>query len=198
MASTELLTPKRSQNVNPELRAAAEALRARRRKLVGDMVIGGRTYREMQRILRELKDGPIRVSLGTIKSDVDWVRDQWRENAARPPQEKIDLEEAKLDTLERGYWAAAMGGDVQSGRMILAISARRAMLLGLDKPTKSEVKITAGMDMEEFEEQLERDLDKALGLIEGEAAKRALEGVLDVESTVVNDGDATEPRDERG
>lgn len=55
----------------------------------------------------------------------------------------VTLERQKLDRLEVGLTKAARNGDIKAATVMLKIMERRAKLLGLDEPSKSEVKVDA-------------------------------------------------------
>lgn len=53
------------------------------------------------------------------------------------------VEGRRLDELQRGVWAAAIAGDLEAIKTVLAIMTRRARLFGLDAPTPVAVGISA-------------------------------------------------------
>ena len=55
----------------------------------------------------------------------------------------VTLERQKLDRLEVGLIKSTREGDVKAATVMLKIMERRAKLLGLDEPSKSEVKVDA-------------------------------------------------------
>jgi hypothetical protein len=49
------------------------------------------------------------------------------------------LEAERLERLHEAHWPAALGGSPKSSEIVLAVAARRAKLLGLDAPVRSEL-----------------------------------------------------------
>ncbi len=74
------------------------------------------------------------------------------------------LEVDRLDRLHAAYWPAALQGDVQAAVTVLRIMDRRAKLLGLDAPARSEVRVSDAVDT-----QIE-ELARQLGMRDGNAA----------------------------
>jgi hypothetical protein len=60
----------------------------------------------------------------------------------------LRVESARLDALQHAVWKLAMNGESDAVRDVLAIMSRRAKLLGLDAPTRSEQKHTSELDEE--------------------------------------------------
>lgn len=60
----------------------------------------------------------------------------------------LQVETARLDALQAAVWSMAMAGESEAVRDVLAIMSRRARLLGLDAPTKTEHKVTSELDAE--------------------------------------------------
>jgi hypothetical protein len=60
----------------------------------------------------------------------------------------LRVESARLDALQHAVWSKAMKGDKDAVQNALAVMARRARMLGLDAPTKSEHKVTSELDAE--------------------------------------------------
>ena len=65
-------------------------------------------------------------------------------------------EVARLDRLQQGLWARAVGGDPRAADTVLRIIDRRIRLLGLDAPT--EVKVRHVDNLDEEIASLEREL----------------------------------------
>lgn len=70
----------------------------------------------------------------------------------------LRVESARLDALQAAVWKLAMTGDSESVRTVLRVMQRRAKLLGLDAPTKTEHKVTSELDAEI--EQMLKDFDQ--------------------------------------
>jgi len=70
----------------------------------------------------------------------------------------LHLELDRLDELQANHWeAATQGGNVKAALLVLKIMERRAKLLGLDKPIRTQVESRLGnMTDEELEEEARR------------------------------------------
>ena len=55
--------------------------------------------------------------------------------------EARDAELDRLERLQRSWWLPALSGDERAARVVLSVMDRRAKLLGLDAPIKSEIKV---------------------------------------------------------
>jgi transposase len=108
-----------------------------RRERVARYVLAGVTYREAA--------AELDVSLATVHSDVQALKDGWRERYAEDYHEHAALELAKLEQVERRLWQQI--ADSGGGRQLAAIeswiklSRRRAQLLGLDRPERIEATV---------------------------------------------------------
>ena len=78
-----------------------------------------------------------------------------REIPRADTEELVALELLRLDALLQAMWAQALGGSTWHVDRCLAISDRRAKLLGLDQPTKVEVRSVSGLDAALFELEAE-------------------------------------------
>lgn len=124
-------------------------IRDRRRQLVaGIMVRRPRvTQREIRRLLAE--KGHVNPetgepwSLGTINSDVEAIREEARERMEEDADTWRARELQMLRELQADAW------DAGEYRTVVAISKRRAKLLGLDEP--DEFRTTVGTDAETIE-----------------------------------------------
>ncbi|GAA4626917.1 hypothetical protein GCM10023196_037110 [Actinoallomurus vinaceus] len=81
-----------------------------------------------------------------------------------------EIELQRLDRLQAGAWSAAAAGDLRAIETVLRVVDRRCKLLGLDAPTKHEVRQVDGLDAE---------IDRLMALMgsrgEGAAAPAATE-----------------------
>ena len=113
-----------SQMSPPKVQAAV------RRKEAVDLRLQGMTYRE---IGQELGVTPTRArqlvaeALAAIEKDT-----------AESAEELRRLELDRLDQLQSGLWEAAAGGNLKAVGAALKIMERRARLVGLDAPTRTE------------------------------------------------------------
>lgn len=128
-----------------------------RRLQCSDLLMRGMTYRQIAAALG--------CSVGTVHNDVEVLRRSWRERASQTYSDMVAAEVAKLDRLEGAFMDKAMGGDSEALHGLLRLSARRAKLLGLDQPTRTDtvvtVKATTPMD-----EEIERLLAEFTGAAE--------------------------------
>jgi len=105
---------------------------AMRREAVAAMRARGLSLRQIRENLKKL-DPPIEVSHGTISRDVQIIRAEWKQKATESIDEWIASELADLDELEKQAWRE------KRYDLILKIKDRRAKLLGLDKPMRTEL-----------------------------------------------------------
>ena len=80
-------------------------------------------------------------SLGTIQNDVDWLKGNWREKAGQDYTDWVAGEIAKLDEVEAVAWQER---DLDT---VLKCMTRRAKLLVLDKPERTEISGKDGGDI---------------------------------------------------
>jgi hypothetical protein len=84
----------------------------------------------------------------------------------QPAEELRDVELARLDSLWRVNYRNAMTGDAKATLVCLRISERRARLLGMDAPIKTEMELTAyqgGTDIDREVERLAALLNESAG-----------------------------------
>lgn len=95
-----------------------------------------------------------------IAERLDWKNEASARSAVTRLLTRIEYDEVaemravegeRLDALQRAVWAAAISGDTDSIKSVLAIMARRARLFGLDMPARVDVaKISSVEFAEEF------------------------------------------------
>jgi hypothetical protein len=113
-----------SQMSPPKVQAAV------RRKEAVDLRIEGKTYRE---IGQELGVTPTRArqlvaeALAALQKDTSESAEELR---------RLELD--RLDQLQSGLWEEAAGGNLKAVGAALKIMERRARLVGLDAPTRTE------------------------------------------------------------
>jgi transposase-like protein len=100
----------------------------RRRKAV-ELRCQGLGYEEIARQLGYADNS------GAYKAVQAGMKDAGRERSV----ELTDLEVERLDRLNQSHWKAAVNGDPVATDRILKIMKRRAELLGLDAPTKTDI-----------------------------------------------------------
>lgn len=74
-----------------------------------------------------------------VQESIKVIQDEYTEKA----EILVTLERQKLDRLEVGLIKLARKGDIRAATVMLKIMERRAKLLGLDEPSKSEIKVDA-------------------------------------------------------
>lgn len=99
------------------------------------------------------------------------------------------VEGERLDELQRAVWAAAISGDADAIKSVLAIMARRARLFGLDLPAKVAVAEISSVDFAEQVVELVSALDpqglaEAISMLPGgpSAAMELSRGVLSAQA----------------
>ena len=97
------------------------------------------------------------VAYRHVQKGLEDVREKYQEDAA----ELIELEKERLDELQAAYWPDALSGDVQAAHVVLACTAQRRKLLGLDAPKRVEVDQTIRSGLSEQQLLL---LAEAVGL----------------------------------
>ena len=134
-------------------------LLAIRREKVAALRARGKTQRQIRDELAKMNP-PIKVGLGTVNRDLQFIRDKWKNAAAESIEEWVARELADLDELEKQAWAE------KRYDLVLKIKDRRAKLLGLDKPMRTEL---AGADGKAIEVSIAREaIQRKLARIAGE------------------------------
>ena len=134
-------------------RMARAQLRARAVELRRE----GRTQRDIA--------AELRIAQSTVHDLLTEALEHWREKESKDVETIVAVEIDRLDALHRAVWPDAMEGKLGAIDRCLAISKRRAELLGLDAPSKHEV---TGKDGEPFapphvtEDQLRRMAEEIL------------------------------------
>jgi hypothetical protein len=113
-----------SQMSPPKVQAAV------RRKEAVDLRIEGKTYRE---IGQELGVTPTRARQLVAEALAGLQKD-----TAESAEELRRLELDRLDQLQSGLWEEAAGGNLKAVGAALKIMERRARLVGLDAPSRTE------------------------------------------------------------
>ena len=103
-----------------------------RREAIAAMRARGLTQRQIRDSLLNMKP-PIEVSIATVNRDLKIIRAEWKQKATESIDEWIASELADLDELEKQAWRE------KRYDLILKIKDRRAKLLGLDKPMRTEL-----------------------------------------------------------
>jgi hypothetical protein len=98
-----------------------------RRRQVAANILAGLNYRDIAEALG--------VSLGLVAEDVKVIHQRWREENTQLRQEKIDLEERRLDRALNAVWNDVLSGKHDAIETFRKLSERRAKLLGLDAPS---------------------------------------------------------------
>ena len=103
-----------------------------RREAIAAMRARGLTQRQIRDSLLNMKP-PIEVSIATVNRDLKIIRAEWKQKATESIDEWIASELADLDELEKQAWRE------KRYDLVLKIKDRRAKLLGLDKPMRTEL-----------------------------------------------------------
>lgn len=111
---------------------ARRAEMARRRELVAELMLSGATERQMTERLK--------VSAGTVHNDVVAVRQEWAKNRMDTYEKYVDAYDARLRQLERRIAQLITEGDLGAIDRALKILDQRARLLGLNAPTRMDVR----------------------------------------------------------
>jgi hypothetical protein len=142
----------------------ARVLATQRRQQAVALRTEGRTYKQIGQELG--------VSLPRAHQLVDEAMATTRAETAANVEELRSREMVKLDALEDAIWARAAGGDLKAQEGVLRLMTRRAKLLGLDAPMKTEAKVTTTNDLAGMsDEQLLLEAER-LGLHAEAAAYR--------------------------
>lgn len=103
-----------------------------RREAIAAMRARGLTQRQIRDSLLNMKP-PIEVSIATVNRDLKLIRAEWKRKATESIEEWIANELADMDELEKQAWRE------KRYDLVLKIKDRRAKLLGLDKPMRTEL-----------------------------------------------------------
>lgn len=87
------------------------------------------------------------ASRGAACEDFRRALEATRADVAAAAEDAREIEAARLDRLQAGFWAKAIKGDKQAGEMVLRILARRARMLGLDSPAQVAVDATVRFEL---------------------------------------------------
>lgn len=116
------------------LNSSNDDLIQKRREKVARFRLQGLSIREIAIALAEEKivnpDTKKPFEVGTIHADLESLKIEWQENAARDASEFISEQLAELDELKKSAWKD------KRYDVVMKCMERRAKLLGLDKPTK--------------------------------------------------------------
>lgn len=108
----------------------AERIAVRRVRAL-ELKLQGASYRKIAATLH--------VSLSTAFADIDAELTELREQAKDDVQQVRDLEIQRCDAMTTGLWPHIKKGVPQAVMAGVRVGERRARLLGLDAPTKSEI-----------------------------------------------------------
>jgi hypothetical protein len=114
----------RPSRITPDvLERESEVLRLRRIGLTFDLIAKQLNYSHASGAHKAYVNACNRI----VRSDVNDLR---------------DVETDRLDIAQSAVWAGVLRGDVPSVTALIRIMERRARLLGLDMPTKSQIEVT--------------------------------------------------------
>lgn len=93
--------------------------------------------------------------------DHTWARTLVLRALESAKYEQADLmrtqEGMRLDRLQRAYWPQALNGDKHAAKIVLDVMRRRAILFGLNAPTKVEVSADVDAEIARLAAQLAAD-----------------------------------------
>ena len=118
--------PRRESPTGPRRLLAAE-----RTRQATALKKAGKTYVEIMAALG--------ISKGAAVKAVQRGLAEIKEETSRDAEELRAIESARLDTAQAAIWAQVLKGDLGAVDRFVRLSQRRAALLGLDAPTKSEL-----------------------------------------------------------
>lgn len=88
------------------------------------------------------------VDQSTISRDLSTLRKRWEKQALENVDERIGIQDAQYNALIHAHWEKAMLGKGFDTDRVLAAMSGQAKLLGLDRPTKSEVNVGGSLKRE--------------------------------------------------
>jgi hypothetical protein len=112
---------------------------AARAEVIATLLLRGVSYRDIGEA--------VGISKSQVGREVAKIRTGWEARTAAAYGARIAEEDAKLDWLER-QWFDAAGSDAKAAELLIRIMDRRAKLLGLDKPTKIDARLTLDVEAE--------------------------------------------------
>ncbi len=123
----------------------------RRREQVAELVLAGYSYRQI---------GPmVGVSHAMVGKDVAAIREQWQARASEAYEQHVAEAMAALDLAQGRIVEAIADGDLAQADRLVKLLDRRARLLGLDAPARSEAEVT----VHDGDSDLDRSIAELLG-----------------------------------
>jgi hypothetical protein len=110
---------------------------AQRRQSAVSLRVAGRTYAQIADELGVSKQRAYQA----VAEAVAEVNQQCRESA----EELRRVECERLDAAQAAIWDKVVGGDLKAVETFLKLATRRARLLGLDAPTRTQVEATGSL-----------------------------------------------------
>ena len=111
---------------------AQRATTAERRTRAIAMKLAGATYDQIASTLGYASKG---AACQDIKRALEHRLEEQGYQADLLKQQEL----ARLDRLQAGHWAGAIGGDTRAAEVVMKVIAMRIKLLGLDAPARVEV-----------------------------------------------------------
>lgn len=120
----------------PRGTTGGDALAERRRTRTLELAMSGRTYRA---IVEALQPSDTPTSLATINKDLKLMATRFQEEAFQSRTDMMFQDAARLARLMNAHWQNAMGGDIQSSRIVLEVVRANSEMFdypGLNLPEK--------------------------------------------------------------
>jgi transcriptional regulator with XRE-family HTH domain len=98
------------------------------------------------------------VSQSQISEDLKRAFNALAERCAHEQEHFARLDLARMDAMLEALWPAVASGDTKACAVALKVLERRARLLGLDKPARQEIELSAPSAPDEIRRELEQAL----------------------------------------
>jgi len=126
-----------------------------RRMRVAMLLLARNTYRQ---IARQLK-----VSLGTVASDVEAMMQEWRSDSVAAIGEAKELDLQHIAMIIRAQLPGVMRGEIPASEMTLKALTRRAKMLGYDAPEQLQVFDDKLTEIEQMtQEEVDAEINKLM------------------------------------
>lgn len=141
-----MIAEKKQKEASTGPKAESQHQLEARRWYVSELYLKGKKQWEIIALVYQ-KFG-IEVRQQTISNDLQWVREEWKKESKMMIDERLALELAKIDQLELEYHAmfekskgpkGKRKGDLKYKQRVEWCMERRAQLLGVDAPKRTEL-----------------------------------------------------------
>ena len=116
-----------------------------RRKLVGEYLLKRMSVREIAEAMKHLpkRKRPANYSAPTIGRDIKKLREEWGQARAADVEQHVSEEVARLNELEKVWWAKALDAEPVATDKVLAIQRQRAQFLRIGPGAGTALAVTA-------------------------------------------------------